>query len=739
MRVMEIRDEAGLRELKPVWQELLGATASNTIFQSWEWAAAWWAAYGSDGDLRILEVLDDTGVPRGIAPLRAGTMRRYGRSAPALSFLGDGSNDSDYLDFILAAGCEAPVMAAVNEYLAGELRRGTVVQLNEIPEHSPSFAPLAGLAAAKKLIWQGSDVPCGSVPLPDSWSDYLAMLRPRFRSKIRSVLRNLEGRPEVSFGICRTAEDLDRLLPVLFDLHTRRWAHDGKPGVFGWKQKREFYSVLSRLLLERGWLRFTWLGWNDRILACQYGFGYKGVYSQLQEGYEPAAEHWNPGIALRAWSVQQFIQEGLREYDFLGGIGRHKSDWGALVKQSKRIALAGTTLRNVLVCRGPEWEVRAREALRRIAPEKVLRAREAFLTRRQNGHARPQPGQSWLRQAAAHCYVRSPLPAMVRPVRDRYRLLSSKERGISWEKRSEVSGRILYYHRVNDDNDPFFPACPTQIFERQISFLARYYRVLALSELLDSLERGDRCGSAVAMTFDDGYQDNYRYAFPILRRYGLPATIFLTTGSMDDRQPLWFERLAEALQKTGREFLDLEIDLPRRFWLRTPAERLESNGRIFGLLRTLPDETRRCCLEEVLRRLDAPQTTDRRNRMLTWDQAREMKQHGITFGGHTVSHPFLSRMAPEQADWEVSESKRRIEAELQSPVDHFAYPNGREEDFAGWSKDVLRTAGYRAAVTTIWGVNYRSTDRFELRRGQPWEADPALFACKLDWYQLRDE
>ena len=118
------------------------------------------------------------------------------------------------------------------------------------------------------------------------------------------------------------------------------------------------------------------------------------------------------------------------------------------------------------------------------------------------------------------------------------------------------------------------------------------------------------------------------------------------------------------------------------------------------------------------------------------DQVREMKAQGIDFGGHTVNHPFLSKLSIEQAAWEVSECKRRIEEELGIAVKHFAYPNGREEDIGERSREVIRCAGYQAAVTTVWGVNFRSTDVMALKRGQPWEADPSLFACKLDWYQL---
>jgi peptidoglycan/xylan/chitin deacetylase (PgdA/CDA1 family) len=147
-------------------------------------------------------------------------------------------------------------------------------------------------------------------------------------------------------------------------------------------------------------------------------------------------------------------------------------------------------------------------------------------------------------------------------------------------------------------------------------------------------------------------------------------------------------------------------------------------------------KTRLC---EVLRQIGAPDSAERSGRMLTWEQVREMKKGGIEFGGHTVTHPFVSRLTSEEAQWEMAECKRRIEDELQDHVDYFAYPNGREEDFGQWNKQVLATAGYKAAMTTIWGLNDASTDPMELRRGGPWEEDHALFASKLDWYQWANQ
>jgi peptidoglycan/xylan/chitin deacetylase (PgdA/CDA1 family)/CelD/BcsL family acetyltransferase involved in cellulose biosynthesis len=732
MKVVEIPDENGFAELRQAWEALVSQSASNTIFLTWEWLTAWWSAYGTPGELRLLTIYDGGGALRGIAPLRSSRQKRYGQSVAALSFIGDGSFDSDYLDFISAPGCEDGVIAAVSGHLANELKSATVLTLNEMPDSSPHLAAIRKWGGGRGMVLTEADVPCATVRLPETWDAYLAGLKPRFRTKARSVLRNLESRADVRFGFCESREELDYLLPALFDLHARRWQEEGKPGVFGVPGKQNFYRTLSPLLLERGWLRFSFLEWNGRILACQYGFAYDGVYSQLQEGYDPAAEHWNTGIGLRAWSIRELLKQGVREYDFLGGVSRHKSDWGAETKHSGRILLGYRNRRNALFLHGPEWEAQARKAIRAMAPDAILRARQA--------RAQRESGGTWVRQATAACYVHSGAPALVRYLRGRYEV-SMQSNGrlprLAWRRRTGCGARIFYYHRVNNDRDPFFPAIPADAFEAQVRYLARHYRVVGMSELRRHLESGDSLDTVVGLTFDDGYRDNYEYAFPILQRYGVPATIFLSTGSIDSGEPVWFEQIAEAVKTTSREFIDVEMDLPRRFWMRTEAERLESHSRIFRLLQTLADGERRHWFAEILRLLGAG--GGRRGKMLTWDQARAMKAHRIEFGGHTVTHPFLSKLTAEQAVWEVSECKRRIEEELQAEAGFFAYPNGQEEDFAASNKEILRAAGYRGAVTTIWGLNYRWTDPMELRRGGPWEDHPDLFALKLDWYQLANQ
>src|SRR5262249_45576244 len=139
MKVVEIRSEAAFDELRPAWEKLLCASASRNIFLTWEWARAWWRAYGKSRELRILAAWDESGALRGIAPLCGQTPRRYGLKIPVLSFVGDGSNDSDYLDFLIASGYEEPVMRSFQSHWKEDWNAGTVLALNEIPESSPNL------------------------------------------------------------------------------------------------------------------------------------------------------------------------------------------------------------------------------------------------------------------------------------------------------------------------------------------------------------------------------------------------------------------------------------------------------------------------------------------------------------------------------------------------------------------------------------------------------------------------
>ncbi len=293
---------------------------------------------------------------------------------------------------------------------------------------------------------------------------------------------------------------------------------------------------------------------------------------------------------------------------------------------------------------------------------------------------------------------------------------------------------ILTFHRVNDDEDPFFPALSTAVFAARMRHIARHYVVLTVEELVSRMERGQVPRNAIALTFDDGYRDNLTRAAPILARHGLPATIFLATGYIGTPELLWFDRLALAFKTTTREELCLTDD--RTVPLDSAAARLRALSVTLDQLKRLPELERQRSLERLLALL-RPGGLDRPKRfMLTWDEVDALRGLGFSIGAHSVTHAILSRLTSEHAWREIHGSKRAIEEALGVPVRAFAYPNGGAGDYNETVTRLVREAGFGCAVTTRHGLNSSATPCLELRRGGPSDQHLPTYALKLAYYRL---
>jgi peptidoglycan/xylan/chitin deacetylase (PgdA/CDA1 family) len=304
------------------------------------------------------------------------------------------------------------------------------------------------------------------------------------------------------------------------------------------------------------------------------------------------------------------------------------------------------------------------------------------------------------------------------------------------KKRKGPSLQILTYHRVNDEHDPFFPATPVDVFEKQMAYVGRRHHVCALDEAVERFWLGDLPDNAVAITFDDGYRDNYLHAFPIVKSLSLPMTIFLATDAIGTGRTLWHDRVFSAFRDTVvpaiREF-DPAFDGAS---LRTVRERVGVMGQVLASLRQVHDDERNRRITELCRILEVRERVEDPELMLTWEDVIDMRGHGVSFGSHTASHPILSRLSRQETVADIERSCAAMERHLGERPGLFAYPNGTKADFTDMTKDVLKASGFRCAVTTEFGVNEPGADRFELKRGRPWEEHLPTFAFKLSWYRL---
>lgn len=282
---------------------------------------------------------------------------------------------------------------------------------------------------------------------------------------------------------------------------------------------------------------------------------------------------------------------------------------------------------------------------------------------------------------------------------------------------------ILTYHGVlpstsGVEGDESRNVVDQENFAWQMRYLAKHFRCLPLEEAVELLGSNRPLPPySVVVTFDDGFRNNLQYAFPILRRCGVPATIFLTTGHIGrGTQLLWTEHVGRLLGATTvPQTVTLPVDpKPLTLSLRTAAERGHARSVVLKRLKGMPCRQRDDLIQEIHNQLAEP--NEDRYAFLDWNEARQLAQGGMTIGSHTVEHPILASLDDGQRNDEVVESKREIERQLGIRCMLFSYPNGTAHDFDDRDKANLRKAGYVAAVTQIVGVNDRHTDRFALRR-----------------------
>jgi peptidoglycan/xylan/chitin deacetylase (PgdA/CDA1 family) len=288
---------------------------------------------------------------------------------------------------------------------------------------------------------------------------------------------------------------------------------------------------------------------------------------------------------------------------------------------------------------------------------------------------------------------------------------------------------ILIYHRILRARDPLLDdTIDAASFAQQMALLASNFNVLPLGEAVQRLAKGRLPGRAACVTFDDGYADNHDVALPILKQSGIPATFFVATGFLDGGR-MWNDTIIEALRRAQGPTLDLSsLDLGA-----LPVSSIdERRAAVRGLLRAIkhrPPAERADIVGRIASTIGQPLPDDL---MMTRAQVRALYDAGMALGGHTVTHPILTRISDKEAEAEMGEGKAVLEAMISGPVELFAYPNGiPTEDFGPGHVALARKVGFSAAVTTSWGAAQRTSDVFQLPRFTPWDRHPLKFNARL--------
>jgi peptidoglycan/xylan/chitin deacetylase (PgdA/CDA1 family) len=265
---------------------------------------------------------------------------------------------------------------------------------------------------------------------------------------------------------------------------------------------------------------------------------------------------------------------------------------------------------------------------------------------------------------------------------------------------------ILNYHRIGNKQasllDRNLWSATTEDFDAQLAAISRDFQVIGLNDL-DSALREKR-GRFVMITFDDGYLDNYTNAFPALKAHGIPATFFITTGFLDVPMVPWWDEIAWMVRTSPLDALDVNP------WTTTPVpfdqpHREIAINRLLAVYKTLPGSQTQEFINFLAGALGSGRCPVQvaEELWMTWDMIREMKQHGMSFGGHTVNHPILANVSREQQDFEIGACRRRLIEELGEPIKAFSYPVGGQKSFNTDTRELLVKYGFQWAFTFIRG------------------------------------
>jgi len=303
--------------------------------------------------------------------------------------------------------------------------------------------------------------------------------------------------------------------------------------------------------------------------------------------------------------------------------------------------------------------------------------------------------------------------------------------------RKHGSLTILAYHRIFENPisvdcnfDEELLSATQDDFDKQVSWLKRYFEIITFEQL----KHLETSANYLIITFDDGYRDNYDLAYPVLKKHGVKATIFLSTGYIGAKELFWWDEIAYVIKKTSVTDCTIKLDQDYKYDLGNESKKRTAMASLVKLAKRIPNEKRLELLDQLKMtlRVKIPKEAGK-DLILSWADVLEMSKHGIEFGAHSVTHPILANMPIFEMRLEIEDSKEAIEKVTGKEVVVFSYPVGGEDRFNTVTKDLVKEAGYSYAVSYVHGVNdHFRLDRFCLKRLHVEKGDSfSVFKAKL--------
>lgn len=289
---------------------------------------------------------------------------------------------------------------------------------------------------------------------------------------------------------------------------------------------------------------------------------------------------------------------------------------------------------------------------------------------------------------------------------------------------------VLYYHRINSiQNDPFELCVSAENFDKHICYIKEHYAPLRFEDKWDGNSQG------IVITFDDGYEDNLTNALPILEKYHVPATIFVSTGQILKKKMMWWDELYElTVEKNNNKFIVIQDDVFGCKW-KTDGYQMKLNC-YFAIHKLMNHyislQKKEEWMNQLREQVSLREHSDDYN-LLTPVQLKTLSKSGlITIGGHSVSHMSLGKMTEDQQEMEIRENVIQLQEIVSEKITTFSYPFGTVGvDFNMYTQEVCQKYGIRKAATTERKVWRNGEDNWAIPRCEVKNWNEKEFVCQL--------
>lgn len=326
--------------LEGEWNTLLSSSASDSIFLTWEWVAAWVEIHKSKHKPFIVVTRDDNGSLIGLAPFYLSKMTVFKYiNLQCLRILGDADTGAEYPDFIVQKTVADVALYELIDILFLHHRQWDLVWMPNMSGWAGNARQIRAVCLQKKIGHQQRENTFSSFSLIGDLQTFLSAFSRKHREQIRRQSKKILSGSVVERG--QTCEEVAEYLDSLFSLHNKRRRQLHEQGIFEKRpDMKAFYQRFVPVAMNKGWLSIFRLNEQGQTRAVQLGYVYNNIFHQMQEGFDPDFAA-GAGNTLRLEVINNCFKDKINEYDFLGGFTEHKRRWQARERAGYDILIAG--------------------------------------------------------------------------------------------------------------------------------------------------------------------------------------------------------------------------------------------------------------------------------------------------------------------------------------------------------------------------------------------------------------